>query len=377
MPCDLTTRETDQPRGTILVVDDEHHVRTILSRWLTGAGYHVVAASDADLALVRLQEHECRLATLDINMPGRSGLELLPLIKLQSPDCEVLMLTARDEAETAIAALTGGAYGYLMKPVCEAELLLQVERALTHRQLILDHRRYLQTLESRVREQTAAVRRAHEETIHRLVTASTFRDEETGAHIRRTGLYSALFAEAIGWSVSRIDDIRLAAPMHDVGKIAIPDAILRKPGKLTPREYEIMKTHAAIGGRMLSGSEAPMLQMAEQIAWCHHERWDGTGYPRGLRNDEIPEPARILAIADVYDALTHDRVYRPALLEDHVLALMRDEQGRQFAPLLYSVFEELLPEMRRIADENPDDADSAPDGISIEALLEEFAPAGV
>ena len=201
-----------------------------------------------------------------------------------------------------------------------------------------------------------AIRVAHEETIHRLVTASLCRDEETGMHIKRTGLLSELLARAAGWSESDAEIIRLAAPMHDVGKIGIPDAVLRKPGKLTPAEFDIMKTHTRIGARMLEGSQSAILVMARDIALCHHEYWDGAGYPQGLSGLAIPEPARILSIVDVYDALSHDRVYRPALPEDEVLDYMVRRAGTQFDPALLAVFLANYEAVRRIAQENPDEA---------------------
>ena len=210
-------------------------------------------------------------------------------------------------------------------------------------------------MEDKVRQQTAAIRRAHEETILRLVGASRYRDEETGAHIKRTGLYSGLCAEVLGWPAGAVEDIRMAAPMHDVGKIGIPDAILRKPGKLTREEFEIMKTHAVMGAKMLAGSESSVLQMAEEIAMCHHERWDGGGYPRGLAESAIPEAARIVALVNVYDALTHDRVYRPAMPETEAMAIMEQGRGSHFDPFLFGVFLSLAPQMRRIAAENPDE----------------------
>jgi putative two-component system response regulator len=200
-------------------------------------------------------------------------------------------------------------------------------------------------LEETVREQTRVVRRAHEETVQRLVSASLCRDEETGAHIRRTGALSEVLAKAAGWSAEEVENIRLAAPMHDVGKIGIPDAILRKPGKLTPEEFAIMKTHTMLGARMLAGSDSPMLKMAEQIALNHHERWDGGGYPNGLAGYAIPESARIMAIVDVYDALAHDRVYRPALPAEEVLATMQQGEGTHFDPLLLALFFSHLEEM--------------------------------
>jgi putative two-component system response regulator len=208
-----------------------------------------------------------------------------------------------------------------------------------------------------------AIRLAQEETIHRLVRASLCRDEETGMHIRRTGLLSEALARAAGWSESDAEVIRLAAPMHDVGKIGIPDAVLRKPGKLTIAEYDVMKTHTLIGAKMLEGSQSAILTMAHDIALCHHERWDGSGYPRGLSGLAIPEAARILSIVDVYDALSHDRVYRDELPDDEVLHLMSEGAGTQFDPALLAVFFTHYDELRRIAQENPDEL-SAEDGTS-------------
>lgn len=201
-----------------------------------------------------------------------------------------------------------------------------------------------------------AIRKAHEETIQRLVTASLCRDEETGMHIKRTGLLSEMLAKAAGWSDFDAETIRLAAPMHDVGKIGIPDAILRKPQELTPEEYNIMKTHTTIGARMLAGSQSQTLAMAYDIALCHHERWDGRGYPRGLSGDAIPMAARIVSIVDVYDAVSHDRVYRKALPDADILKVFERGAGTQFDPKLTAIFLAHYDEARRIAGEHPDSA---------------------
>jgi len=209
-------------------------------------------------------------------------------------------------------------------------------------------------LEAKVHEQTEDIRQAQEEVICRLVSASTWSDEETGMHIRRTGLLSQALARATGWYGADVDAIRQAAPMHDIGKIGIPDAVLKKAGKLTPEEFEVMKTHTRIGGDILAGSRVPMLQMAREIALNHHERWDGQGYPRGLAGKTIPESARIVAIVDMYDALTHDRVYRTAMKEEEVLVLMRQESGKQFDPQLLADFFRHLPEMREILKRHAD-----------------------
>lgn len=217
---------------------------------------------------------------------------------------------------------------------------------------VVNRRAYL---EKKVLEQTADVRQAQEEVICRLVSAAQWSDEETGMHIRRTGLLSEALARAAGWFGDDLEAIRQAAPMHDVGKIGIPDAILQKPDSLTPAEFEVMKTHTRIGADILSGSKVPMLQMARDIALDHHERWDGAGYPRGLAGKAIPEAARIVAIVDVYDALTHDRVYRPAMPEAEALAEMRRGAGTHFDPSLLSLFFLHLSELRNIMKRNPDD----------------------
>lgn len=340
------TSSSQTPR--ILVVDDERYVREIVRRWLERVGYECVCAEDFNVAAEFLQTQTFDVVTSDISMPGQSGMELLKIIKDKYPETAVLMLTANADTRLAIQALTLGAYGYLLKPVEQEELLCQIERALEHRRLVVENREYTNLLEWKVREQTRHIRLAHEETIQRLVTACMFRDDETGGHIKRTGLSSALVAQAAGWSTEMVELIQLAAPMHDVGKVGIPDSILRKPGKLTPEEFRIMQQHTVIGADMLSGSLSPVLQMAEQIAHFHHERWDGTGYPNRLAGEDIPKAARILAIIDVYDALTHDRVYRRALPEEQVLQIIEDGRGTHFDPSIVKAFFEALPGIRTV-----------------------------
>jgi putative two-component system response regulator len=343
-------------QARVLVVDDVTAVRYLLSRWLTKAGYQCSTAASAAEAWAYLQDYPTDLVTLDISMPGGSGLDLLDRVKQDMPDIAAVMLTDNCETTNAIRALAAGAYGYLLKPIEKQELLFQAKNALERRNFVIEKRLYTQDLESKVREQTQTIRLAHEQTIHRLVKASLYRDEATGAHIKRTGWYSELLATSIGWDAGRVDQIRLAAPMHDIGKIGIPDAILNKPGKLTPEEYAVMQTHTVIGAKLLTGSEDPILQMAQEIALCHHERWDGTGYPRRLQGAEIPESARILAIVDVYDALSHDRVYRSAMSPEKVLAIMQDGRGSHFEPRLLDAFLTLLPEMYAIASSITEDA---------------------
>ncbi len=343
----------DAPR--ILVVDGDAHARAAFCLWLTRAGYRCHEAASADEAVDRLNRHEIHLLTLDIQVRDKLGLDVLLQIKQGWPETEVIVLTAEEVTATAVKAMSQGAYGYLLKPIACDELVFQVEKALEHRALVVDRRNYTATLEAKIGGQTMAIRRAHEETILRLLSASRYRDEETGAHIKRTGLYSELFTEVLGWPDDAVQNIRLAAPMHDLGKIGIPDAILRKPGSLTKEEFGIMKSHTTIGAQMLAGSESAILQMAYEIALFHHERWDGSGYPHGISGLAIPESARILAIVDVYDALTHRRVYHDAMPEDVALEIMEKGRGSHFDPYLFSIFTAILPEIRRIAAENPDD----------------------
>ncbi len=210
-------------------------------------------------------------------------------------------------------------------------------------------------LELEVSKRTVAIRDRQLELAARLIYAAGFRDEETGAHIKRIGLYSGEIAAQLGWSPYAVDDIKTAAPMHDIGKIGIPDKILKKPGPLSASEFTIMKTHASIGGEILGASEVPMIQMAAEIASNHHECWNGRGYPRGLHGEHIPEAARIVAIVDVYDALVHERVYKPALPEEQALAIMAKSAGIQFDPRIFDVFMDNIDAMRAIREEVQDE----------------------
>jgi len=204
------------------------------------------------------------------------------------------------------------------------------------------------TLEKEVLKRTKDIRKREQEIALRLIWAAEFRDDETGAHIRRIALYSSTLAKALGWSPHEIEDIKLASSMHDIGKVGIPDRILLKPGKLTSVEYEIMKQHCEIGYKILKNSDVAMLNMAEDIAYYHHEKWDGSGYPTKLSRKYIPESARITAIADVYDALVNRRVYKPAFPEEKAVAIMYEGSGKHFDPYIIEAFMDLREEFKRI-----------------------------
>lgn len=206
-------------------------------------------------------------------------------------------------------------------------------------------------LESEVQRRTLQIRQREEEIALKLISLTSYRDEETGAHVRRIGLYAAAIARALNWERSRVDDIRVAAPMHDIGKVGIPDSILLKAGTLNDEEFTIMKRHTQIGAQMLEGTGIPVMEMAAEIAKHHHERWDGTGYPDGLKGEAIPITARITAVVDVFDALVNERVYKPAMRESEALAILRDMSGKHLDPEIVKIFLYLLPTIRRIREE--------------------------
>ena len=332
-------------------------------------GYEIDTARQGQEGLTRVGESVSQgrpyaMAFVDMRMPpGWNGIETAQQLWRVDRDLQIVICTAYSDYSWNEMIRELGETDRLLilkKPFDNIEVR-QLASALSAKwSLARRANRTLQDLQEMVRQQTKAIHSAHEETIYRLVRASLCRDEETGAHIRRTGLYSELLAATAGWVAERVDQVRLAAPMHDVGKIGIPDAILRKPGPLSPEDIVLMRTHAALGANLLSGSASPVLRMAQEIALYHHERWDGTGYPFGIAGLQIPEVARIVAIVDVYDALSHDRVYRKELPEHEVVEMMRRGRGTHFDPRLLDIFMSLLPEMRAISLAVPDEAEEDP-----------------
>ncbi|MFO0948318.1 MAG: response regulator [Planctomycetota bacterium] len=341
--------------ANVLIVDDEPFIRDIIRRWLAKEGYRCVTASSGPEVLELLDKEHFDLLISDIRMPGMNGVELLSAVKSRHADVAVIMVTAVDDRNTANRTLDLGAYGYIIKPFDENEVLIQVSNALSRRSLTLASEAYEHMLENDVRERTEEIRRTQEEIVFRLVTASELRDDDTGSHIRRIGEYSAVLADKMGWDTYKVDEIRLAAAMHDVGKIGVPDSILLKPGKLTPDEWIVMKTHTTIGAQILEGSKIPILETAREIAMYHHERWDGSGYPHGLAGTAIPLSARIVAVADVYDALVCKRVYKPAMAEADAIAEMHKANGTHFDPAVFRYFEPVLDEFRAIRERYPSD----------------------
>lgn len=262
----------------ILVVDDELYAREILSEWLNRSGYSCSVAESGERAMDALKEEKFHLVVSDITMPNMSGVLLLSLIRQSFPDVAVIMVTAVDDRTTAIHTLELGAYGYIIKPVQKNEFLINMANALERRRLTLLSQEYERSLESQVRERTQDIRDGEREIILRLISATGYRDDETGEHVKRIGLFSAAIAKALGWDAQASDEISLAAPMDDIGKIGAPDRILLKPGKLDEHEVKVMRRHPQIGAAILAGSQIPLLHLAQEIALSHHEQWNGGGY---------------------------------------------------------------------------------------------------
>jgi putative two-component system response regulator len=347
--------------ATALVVDDDPQMRRLMTGLLKAQGFACEVAADVAEARVRLLTFAPELVLLDVRMPGESGMSLARELTVLHDGPAVLMVSGEDDAEVAQIALDAGALGYLTKPFKRNELQIAIRNARHRRREALDSRAHQTDLEERVIERSAVardalerLRAANEETVLRLSKAVEYRDPETGSHIERMSHYCALLATSFGFDP---DLIRVASRLHDVGKLAVPDAILRKPGPFTRAERSEMERHAEIGHRLLSGSSIDVLEQAATIAWTHHERFDGNGYPRGLVGEEIPLAGRLAAVADVFDALTTDRIYRSAMPVEDAIATLEAESGRQFDPAVVDVFLADLDDVRairtRFAEEPP------------------------
>jgi putative nucleotidyltransferase with HDIG domain len=332
------------PGDRILVVDDEEAIREIVSSMLTSSGYQCTQASSGIEALAILKTNsDFELILSDLMMAELDGIGLLERAKERYPDMPVVMVTAVHDISVALAALRNGAYDYLLKPFEREQLLATVRRAIENRRLKMENRAYQTTLERRVIERTAALEaavktleRSYDITLEALGDALDLKDAETEGHSKRVTAFTIAIARAMGCSNDDIRVIARGAFLHDIGKMAIPDAILRKPGALTPEEVAIMREHCYHGYQILR--KIPFLAEAADIVYSHQERWDGTGYPRGLKAEEIPLGARMFSLADTMDAITSDRPYRPA----QSLQAAREEilrwSGRQFDPNIVKIF---------------------------------------
>ncbi len=326
----------------ILIIDDEAANVAVLRRMLLRAGYSRLAESTDPLEAAALfARFRPDLVCLDLHMPGLDGFgvleQLAPLIP-PATYLPILMLTGDSSPASKQRALSLGAKDFVTKPFDLAEVRLRIRNLLTPRFMHLELAGYNEVLERQVRERTRALEESRVEVLERLARAAEFRDDVTGQHTRRVGRLAGRLAQRVGAGQTEVETITRAAPLHDIGKIGVPDHILLKPGRLDEGEFAIMKRHSTIGAEILAGGRSSLIQMAAEIAHHHHERWDGSGYPSGLSGDSIPIPARVVALADVFDALTHDRPYRTAWPLADVLREIQRQAGAQFDPDLVVAF---------------------------------------
>jgi response regulator RpfG family c-di-GMP phosphodiesterase len=333
----------------ILIVDDDAQVREVLHQIFLSANYRCGLAANGKEGLQVFRTDQPPLVVTDLKMPVMDGIALLEGSRREDGDAAVIVLTGAPDVKTAIDSLKLGAYDFIMKPVNVDELLFAAERALERRQLLIERRAYHALLEQRVEEATRNLQAAYRATLEALGSALDSRDVGTEAHSRRVHGYALATAREYGMPETDIPDLEHGVLLHDIGKIGIPDAILLKPGRLTPEEWETMRRHPEIGKRLIEG--IAFLKGAVPIIYCHHEKWDGSGYPRGLRGDEIPLGARIFSVVDAFDAMTFDRPYSTAIPFDAAQAEIKRCAGSHFDPVVVEAFlrvpDTLLAEIRR------------------------------
>lgn len=334
----------------ILIVDDDPLIRNMMCQVINRQGYNAHSACDGQSALEKVSATSPDLILLDLKMPGMDGFEVAQQIKrnTKTSDIPIIAITGHDTVDNHVKAFDLGVDGYISKRAARASIIAMVRSHLKVKQLNDQMKAYQQNLETMVALRTNQLNQALEQlksasldTIFKLTSASEYRDNETGAHIRRMSHYSAVIAQKIGLKDKTVEALLYAAPMHDIGKIGIPDKILLKPGKLNAEEWEIMKKHTIIGADILKGSNINFVRMGETIALTHHEKWDGSGYPYGLKGRKIPLIGRITAIADVFDALTSDRPYKRAFSIAKSNQIISQERGKHFDPDVVDAFFEV------------------------------------
>lgn len=321
---------------SVLLVDDDQFVLDSLSTLLEILGYNITKYDSAIAALAALkQEYVPDIIITDYKMPEMDGIEFLGRVHNIYPEIPVIVMTAYAEVDVAIDALKKGAFDFIIKPYKSEQITQALDKATKHIRYIELEKDYKILLEKTVKERTSELlvaleelKQANIEIVHRLVKASEYRDEDTGEHIKRMSFYTKAIAEELGESKDFVETIMFASTMHDIGKVGISDTILLKAGRLTPEEFEIIKSHTIIGAEILKDSKLPFLEMAEKIALTHHERWDGTGYPRCLKGEDIPLEGRILIICDQYDALRSKRPYKRPLTHEEVFKIITEGDGR-------------------------------------------------
>jgi len=360
MPFGVEDTRMADSRLRILTIDDEDLLRESLAVYLENKGFDVLEAPNGRLGLECFIAERPDLVLVDLRMPEMDGLEVLARLRALSPDTPSIVVSGTGILQDALEAIKRGAWDYVTKPIADMEVLgLAVDKALERARLLRENRAYQNNLEALVHERTAEVEKTRRQIIQRLGRAAEFKDNETGRHVVRVGEICALIGRAMGFDPEFCDMLRECAPLHDLGKIGIPDAILLKPGPLTPQEWASMQRHCVYGCEILGplGSRRdahawcsapnvrigaaggnPLLLLARTLALLHHERWDGHGYPFGLAGEAIPLEARIVSVADAYDALRSARSYKKALAEEESLAILRQDAGSRFDPQVMEVF---------------------------------------
>ena len=340
-----------------LVVDDNPTNVLLLERILKDSGYENIRSTTDPREVAPLHKEErFDLILLDIRMPHMDGFQVMQALAedIDEDYLPVLVLTAQTDQETRHRALELGAKDFVTKPFDRTEVLNRIRNLLEVRILFKQQKYQNEILETRVRERTEELYKTQLEIVRRLGRAGEFRDNETGMHVIRMSKGAQRLALAAGLGEGHAERILYAAPMHDIGKIGIPDRILLKPGKLDPREWEVMKTHVTIGADILADHPSELMQMARTIVLYHHEKWDGSGYPNGIQGADIPIEGRIAAITDVFDALTSERPYKQAWPIERAMALLNEEAGKHFDPELIGLFNDILPDILTIRDEYAD-----------------------